>query len=404
MLTTSTAEAELVEVMEGAVATEALRVMVEEVIGGQIRFWQFTDSFSALTIIIGDTAPWRTRHLRKRARFLRWKAVRGDVLMRHQPGAQMVAEMGTKPQSAVKIKEHKLRLGVSFQEPEEKTKRSPQQKDQSKPTKEGGRLKPALLMAMIARGKVEEDHEETAKGGRELESVMIIYTILVVVVMLMVQRLQRYLTSKIPKKVGKEGLPLKRPSWAAIETTFMSGEFEDHSVEGPECGFTLSGKEEEEKIQIEEGDGLEKRTVEETVRDLAPRSRQGNPSTETLAAASSSNHPKNEVKEIPRRNKISKGEEQVTRSTPSYVAGNGERFHRRRHCTGVKVSKNVREVKLCNECYERDEGRSPGSLTLCAQSIDHLAHTHRNHFDQCHPGKTPRTVKPCQVCRPIRLE
>ena len=175
-------------------------------------------------------------------------------------------------------------------------------------------------------------------------------------------------------------------------------------MEEPECGLTLSGKEEEEKKQIEERKGLEKRTVEETVRDLASRSRQGGPSTETLAAASSSNHPKNEVKEIPRRNKISKGEEQVTRSTPWYVAGNGERFHRLRHCTGVKLSKNVREVKLCNECYERDEGRSPGSLTLFAQSIEHVAHTHRDHFEQCHPGKTPRTFKPCQVCRPIRLE
>ena len=191
MLTTSTAEAELVEVMEGAVTTEALRVMVEEVVGGPIRCWQFTDSSSALTIIIGDTASWRTRHLRKRARFLRWKAVRGDVLMRHQPGAEMVADMGTKPLSAVKMKEHKLRLGMSIQEPEEKIKKSPQQKDQWKPREEGGRLKLALLMAMIARGKAEEDQEETAKGGRELESVIIIYTILVVVVTLMVQRLQR---------------------------------------------------------------------------------------------------------------------------------------------------------------------------------------------------------------------
>ena len=128
--------------------------------------------------------------------------------MRHQPGAEMVADMGTKPLSAVKMKEHKLRLGMSIQEPEEKIKKSPQQKDQWKPREEGGRLKLALLMAMIARGKAEEDQEETAKGGRELESVIIIYTILVVVVTLMVQRLQRYLTSKMPKKVGKEELPL----------------------------------------------------------------------------------------------------------------------------------------------------------------------------------------------------
>ena len=122
MMTTSTAEAELVEVMEGAITTEALRVMVEEVIGGPVRCWQFTDSSSARTIIIGDTASWRTRHLRKRAKFLRWKALRGDVLMRHQPGTEMVADMGTKPLSAVKLREHKQRLGMTIQEQDAKPK------------------------------------------------------------------------------------------------------------------------------------------------------------------------------------------------------------------------------------------------------------------------------------------
>jgi len=178
MLTTSTAEAELVEVMEGAVTTEALRVMVEELVDGPVRCWQFTDSSAALTIIVSDTASWRTRHLRKRARFLRWKALRGDVLMRHQPGSEMVADVGTKPLSAVKLKEHKQRLGMDIKENEVKLKHNHKEKNEVKKTQHEGRLRLALMMALIARGKAQFDEEDEDEGQNAFEWMMIIYTVL----------------------------------------------------------------------------------------------------------------------------------------------------------------------------------------------------------------------------------
>jgi len=192
MLTTSTAEAELVEVMEGAVTTEALRVMVEELVDGPVRCWQFTDSSAALTIIVGDTASWRTRHLRKRARFLRWKALRGDVLMRHQPGSEMVADVGTKPLSAVKLKEHKQRLGMDIKEHEVKLKHNHKEKSEVKKIQHEGRLKLALMMALIARGKAQSDEEDEDEGQNAFEWMMIIYTVLVVTITILVQAVWKW--------------------------------------------------------------------------------------------------------------------------------------------------------------------------------------------------------------------
>ena len=54
MATTSTAEAELVEVMEGAIAGEAVRVVLEEVLDRRIRMVSLTDSSSVGDCHRGD--------------------------------------------------------------------------------------------------------------------------------------------------------------------------------------------------------------------------------------------------------------------------------------------------------------------------------------------------------------
>eukprot|EP00438_Fugacium_kawagutii_P003808 Skav205036 [mRNA] locus=scaffold2669:138044:140299:- [translate_table: standard] len=94
--TASTAESELVEVLEGAVAGEAVRAVVEELIGARIRSCIHTDSSSALAIVTNESGSWRTRHLRKRAFHLRTRVIAGDWLMRHVPGSEMPADLGTK--------------------------------------------------------------------------------------------------------------------------------------------------------------------------------------------------------------------------------------------------------------------------------------------------------------------
>ena len=96
IITMSTAEAELVEVMDAAGAGDAIRVVVEEALDISCRPTSFTDSSSALAIVAHESGSWRTRHLRKRAIALRDRVLGGDWMIRHLPGSQMPADVGTK--------------------------------------------------------------------------------------------------------------------------------------------------------------------------------------------------------------------------------------------------------------------------------------------------------------------
>ena len=104
---TSTAEAELIELLDAATAGEAVRVVVEELLQRPAHAKAFTDSSAALAIATGDTGSWRTRNLRRRALSLRWRVTRGDWLIRHIPGTEMPADLGTKPLSFEKFAKFK---------------------------------------------------------------------------------------------------------------------------------------------------------------------------------------------------------------------------------------------------------------------------------------------------------
>ena len=75
--------------------------------------WQYSDSASAIAIVGGDSASWRTRHLRKRARYMRWRVLSGDVILRHTPGNGMIADLGTKALAALKLEELKKAMGMT---------------------------------------------------------------------------------------------------------------------------------------------------------------------------------------------------------------------------------------------------------------------------------------------------
>ena len=203
--TTSTAEAELVEIMEGATMAESVRVVIEEMCGAKIRCWQYTDSASALSIVSGDSASWRTRHLRKRARFLRWKAMRGDVVMRHQPGADMVADIGTKALAAVRLNELKKKLGLLEEEVDgtsdfQEAKKGPGSCRQGKsmevdPAQAEKLVKVLMVMALVQRAKGKEEEEENQQA---LQCAMLLYTILVMMTTAAAQWLWKKMESRTP--------------------------------------------------------------------------------------------------------------------------------------------------------------------------------------------------------------
>ena len=82
------------------VMTEAIRVTI-----GRATTWQWTDSQAALAIATGE-------HFRKRAKYLRWKVGRGGLALRHAPGFDMLAGLGTKPLQASRLQELRAKTGM----------------------------------------------------------------------------------------------------------------------------------------------------------------------------------------------------------------------------------------------------------------------------------------------------
>ena len=100
------------EVLEGALAGDAVKVVLEKALDVCARSFSFTDSSAALSIIAGDTGSWRTRHVRKRAFILLSKVLTGEWMIRHLPGADMLADLGTKVLSVQKFNQHKETMGM----------------------------------------------------------------------------------------------------------------------------------------------------------------------------------------------------------------------------------------------------------------------------------------------------
>ena len=95
------------------VAGESIAVIINELYPKLVKTIK-TDSLSAVAILSRDSGSWRTRHLRLRA---------GDWLAQHIPGEIMIADLGTKALTAVRLELLKRLMGmgsvVKEGEPEE---------------------------------------------------------------------------------------------------------------------------------------------------------------------------------------------------------------------------------------------------------------------------------------------
>ena len=402
LLTTSTAEAELVEVMEGAITAEAIRVLLEEVMGDRMRCWQFTDSASAIAIITGDNASWRTRHLRRRAKYLRWKATKGDVVVRHQPGAEMVADIGTKPLLTAKFKELKLKIGMKGCEEKgehEDHKKEVKVQSRGAPTEHPSQvLRLAVVVALLQRTKAQEEKEEEIIG-KELELMILAYTITVILLTLMLQKAWTWFTQK-RKKVedqfpevepptdkgsGGEVLPMPgldpptdRGSGGAVAS--MPG-FDPPTDTGSGGAVTSMPGEDRFASPMRRTEEEEEEAEEEA--PLPERQVTGNreqPSSTSSAVAT------NRVATVP---------------TDLYVAGAGKCYHVHRQCTGVKLSRSVHSVKLCQICLERYNSWESG-IHLFAKNGWHAMHTNEDHCKAVWPDNEIVRYRPCQVCMPTQ--
>ena len=113
LMSSSTAEAELIELLESVNAGEAVRVVIEEITNRECFAKAHTDSTSALATAVGESGSWKTRHLRRRAQALRWRVTKGDRVARHIPGAENPSDIGTKALGTEKLEKFKARIGMS---------------------------------------------------------------------------------------------------------------------------------------------------------------------------------------------------------------------------------------------------------------------------------------------------
>ena len=164
VVTASTAEAELVEILEGALSGDAVRVVLEEILDRKVRAVSFTDSTSALAIVTGDSGSWRTRHLKKRAHILRSKVELGDWLLRHLAGSELPADLGTKVLSYEKFRGHKVLMGMFLGKESENGEKRVEKSEEKEKEHAGGiknvtvqALRAIILFAKLAQARGERD-------------------------------------------------------------------------------------------------------------------------------------------------------------------------------------------------------------------------------------------------------
>ena len=110
-VTLSTAEAELNELIEGLMLGESVAAVVEELEPNVMKL-MISDSQAAVNIVMAEGGSWRTRHLRLRAAHAKQRFTKGDWILRHRPGEEMIADIGTKALTATRLHLLKGMLGM----------------------------------------------------------------------------------------------------------------------------------------------------------------------------------------------------------------------------------------------------------------------------------------------------
>ncbi|CAL1143731.1 unnamed protein product [Cladocopium goreaui] len=196
----STAEAELNELIEGLMMGESVAAILEE-LEPHIMKMMASDSQAAVNICLADGGSWRTRHLRLRAAHAKQRFTKGDWLLRHVPGEDMLADMGTKSLTSARLEKLKKGLGMKKigkdeeknEEPEEKT--APEEAKKIKKKEQGTRvpkevekaLQCVALMIAIQGAKAQDDEETEERA--EMFHIELILMFALVGVVSVIQRI-----------------------------------------------------------------------------------------------------------------------------------------------------------------------------------------------------------------------
>ena len=117
-ITLSTAEAELMAMLEGLIAGRSTAALLEAVVEEKAEVRLHSDSTAAIAIATGTTSSWRTRHLRIRAAGLTEAIREKEVTLDHVSGKVLVADGFTKQLTGPALGRFKEALGLKGAEKE----------------------------------------------------------------------------------------------------------------------------------------------------------------------------------------------------------------------------------------------------------------------------------------------
>ncbi|CAL1129313.1 unnamed protein product [Cladocopium goreaui] len=195
MVTLSTAESEMTEVIEAMTAGESVAVIIQELYP-LVTKTAYTDSQAAEAILTCDGGSWRTRHLRLRSAFARQSIAKGEWALQHVPGDQMLADLGTKALHAPRLEKLKELMSMGTIKEEEKEDEVEERKDEEKKEKEmknwaeaAQAVRLITMAAAISTAKAVEEEEKKDGEGFTFERMVVCYTVFVVLATLLVKRI-----------------------------------------------------------------------------------------------------------------------------------------------------------------------------------------------------------------------
>ena len=167
LITLSTAESELAEIVEAMGAAESISVILEEIYD-EVEKIAWSDSQAAVSIMTSEGGSWRTRHLRMKAAYARQAILQGLWCLNHMAGLTLVADVGTKAVSASRLEDLKVLMGMG--------RSSKSRKDRAGDAESGGgdlvqlpagRDRVASRLLSNARGPEKEVAEKKMRDGSQ---------------------------------------------------------------------------------------------------------------------------------------------------------------------------------------------------------------------------------------------
>ena len=445
VLSVSTAESELIELMEGACSGEAVRVVLEEVWNVTAKVTSFTDNAAAITIVTSESGSWRTRHLRKRASAVRTKVLAGEWAVRYQPGAEMPADLGTKTLASERFEMLKRKMGMEeVKKAEEEMRGSGGEEKKESPKPQVKAATKRALQALILVTKIaqvdgfvglevvrfaqaaeKEDGLEVELLSRPASSVLVWLLIGVTIVALILGvfigmhlsnrevlraiervqrpsfleeevRRQRESTAPLPggraEPSGTQERSAAASSSAAAASSSAAGRGADSSSaagRGADSssaagrGAASSSAAVHGAASASAADPSARAAAAPSSAAVAPRE----PSAAAGSAASNASEPGNATGVRQRRH--------VPRYT-MYISDAGERVHSSSLCHGLRKAKRAIDVEYCPDCVPHSHHFEAQPMFSTGEG-DYL-HKSQEHLRACGRNDPIRKFWPCQLC------